>query len=413
MIGDSLRVAFFPDAYHEVDGVANTSRHFEAFALRRNLPFLTVIGGTGSGTVTIGNVQRVELPRGRFSFALDCKHEFDLAFLRHYDEVEARVREFNPDIVHITGPSDVGILGCFIAHRLRIPLAASWHTNLHQYAEQRFRRLISWLPRGIARRMAAAIGQASLACTLRYYHIPQILFAPNQELIELLEKGTGKPSFLMARGVDTELFDPRRRTRAGGPFVVGYVGRLTAEKNIRLLAEIESDLLAMTCNNFRFLIVGQGAEEPWLRAHLRNAQFTGVLRGQALAEAYANMDVFVFPSETDTYGNVVLEAQASGVPAIVSPIGGPRFLVRSKESGFVAYRSRDYATYIARMQQHSSELSRMRAAARAEACAASWDAVFSSVYSSYDLGMIAAGAAGKKIRPRQVRGMMPGSAPVV
>jgi glycosyltransferase involved in cell wall biosynthesis len=406
-------VAFFPDAYHEVDGVANTSRHFEAYALRQQLPFLTVIGSTRSRAERIGSVQRVELPRGRFSFPLDCKHDFDLAFLRHYHDVEARVREFNPDIVHITGPSDVGILGCFIAHRLKIPLAASWHTNLHQYAERRFRGLISWLPQGIARRLAAGIGQASLACVLRYYHIPQILFAPNQELIDLLERGTGKPSFLMARGVDTELFDPRRRTRNCGPFIVGYVGRLTTEKNIRLLADIERDLLAMTCTNFRFLIVGQGAEEPWLRTHMKTARFAGVLHGQALAEAYANMDVFAFPSETDTYGNVVLEAQASGVPAIVSASGGPRFLVRSKETGFVAHRSRDFATHIARLQQHPSELACMRAAARAQASAASWDAVFSSVYAGYELGMAAAVAAGKKIRPRLVRGMMPGRASVV
>src|SRR5262249_13598934 len=145
---------------------------------------------------------------------------------RHYNEVEASVRNFCPDIVHITGPSDVGILGCFIAHRLKIPLAASWHTNLHEYAEQRTRRLVSWLPRKIAAHLAGAAGRGSLACVLRYYHIPQILFAPNQELIKLVEQGTGKPCFLMGRGVDATLFDPRRRTRCSGPFVIGYVGRL-------------------------------------------------------------------------------------------------------------------------------------------------------------------------------------------
>src|SRR5262249_10594236 len=138
---DALRVAFFPDAYHEVDGVANTSRHFEAYAKRQDLPFLTVLGSTRMAVETDGSVQRLELQRGNFSFALDRKHDFDLAFLRHYEEVEAHVRAFSPDVVHVTGPSDVGILGCFIAHRLKIPLAASWHTNLHQYAEQRFQRL--------------------------------------------------------------------------------------------------------------------------------------------------------------------------------------------------------------------------------------------------------------------------------
>jgi glycosyltransferase involved in cell wall biosynthesis len=88
--------------------------------------------------------------------------------------------------------------------------------------------------------------------------------------------------------------------------------------------------------NFCFLIVGQGAEQAWLKAQMRQAEFPGVLSGESLARAYANMDVFVFPSRTDTYGNVVLEALASGVPAIVTDSGGPRFIVRSGETGFVA-----------------------------------------------------------------------------
>jgi phosphatidylinositol alpha 1,6-mannosyltransferase len=403
---DALRVAFFPDAYHEVDGVANTSRHFEAFALRRKLPFLTVLGGAKRKIESQDSVLRVELPRGKLSFPLDKRHDFDLAFLRHYDDVEALVQSFSPDIVHITGPSDVGILGCLIAHRLKIPLAASWHTNLHQYAEQRSRSLFWWLPGLIAERLAKGIGHGSLACVLRYYHIPQILFAPNMELIDLLERGTGKPCFLMARGVDTSLFDARWRTRSGGPFVIGYVGRLSVEKNIHFLADIEQALLAMGCRDFVFSIVGQGAEEKWLQRHVKHAQFAGVLQGEALAEAYANMDVFVFPSETDTYGNVVLEAQASGVPAIVTARGGPRFIIRSKESGFIANTRQEFASYIAQLQNHPGELARMRAAARTTAFAASWDNVFEYVYSGYERGILAASAAGKRVRPRTATSML-------
>jgi phosphatidylinositol alpha 1,6-mannosyltransferase len=410
MNDDILRVAFFPDSYHEVDGVANTSRQFEAFARRRGLPFLTVLGGTQSRVEPEGSVLRVELPRGRIAFPLDKKHDFDLAFLRHYRDIEPQVQAFKPDIVHITGPSDSGILGCLIAHRLKIPLAASWHTNLHQYAAQRSRAMISWMPNRIANWFATAIGRGSLACVLRYYHIPQILFAPNQELIDLLERGTGKPCFLMGRGVDTNLFDPRQRTRKGGPFVIGYVGRLTVEKNIRFLAEIEQALLAAQCANFSFLIVGQGAEETWLRSNMKHAHVTGVLRDQALAEAYANMDVFVFPSETDTYGNVVLEAQASGVPAIVTNSGGPRFIVRSGKTGFIANTREEFAAHISRLQSHPDELERMKVDCRMEALAASWDSVFDSVYSGYERGLLAASAAGKKVRMRSVSPVMSGAA---
>ena len=256
---EALRIAFFPDCYQEVDGVANTSRQYEAFAIRRGLPFLTVYGGDENREETVGSVRRIQRKRGRIAFPFDKKHDFDLNFLRHCDAVEKTVREFNPDIVHITGPNDVGILGTLIAHRLRLPLAASWHTNLHQYAQRRAESLLFWLPRRVAEFLGASIREASLRATLRYYHIAEILFAPNQELIRLLEKGTSKPCFLMQRGVDTVLFDPALRDRTDTTFVIGYVGRLTVEKNVRLLADLERELIRAGAVNFRFLIVGQGS----------------------------------------------------------------------------------------------------------------------------------------------------------
>ncbi len=153
--------------------------------------------------------------------------------------------------------------------------------------------------------------------------------------MELIEQGTGKPCHPMYRGVDTELFDPRRRDRTGDGFVIGFVGRLSVEKNISDLVEAEQYLIRSGLTNFRFLIVGQGDERAWLESSMQYVDFTGVLRGEDLARAYANMDVLAFPSQTDTYGNVVLEALASGVPAVVTNGGGPRFIVRSGETGFV------------------------------------------------------------------------------
>ena len=173
---------------------------------------------------------------------------------------------------------------------------------MHQYAEQRASALPFFLPGVLRERLGAAIRQGSLLATLRFYHIAQVLFAPNQELIDVIEKGTGKSCYPMHRGVDTELFNPRRRDRTDDTFVIGFVGRLTVEKNIRDLVELEPNLIRAGLMNFRFSIVGQGAEEPWLRSNMQKADFTGVLRGKALARAYANMDVFAFPSKTDTYG---------------------------------------------------------------------------------------------------------------
>src|SRR5262249_61847499 len=117
-----------------------------------------------------------EFPRGPIGFALDKKHTFDLVFWRHYSRVEAAVRDFDPDLIHITGPSDVGMMGALVSHRLRVPLAASWHTNLHQYAEQRGSSLLAWFPEAQKARMGAAIRRASLRALLRFYQIAQILY---------------------------------------------------------------------------------------------------------------------------------------------------------------------------------------------------------------------------------------------
>jgi len=218
-----------------------------------------------------------------------------------------------------------------------------------------------------------------------------VLFAPNPQLCQLLERKTRRPCHLMPRGVDADLFSPgkrrpgKRKRDAGDPeFVLGYVGRLSVEKNVALLAQVQQDLEKMGLMNFRFLVVGHGAEESWLRERLPRAEFTGVLKGEALAEAYANMDLFVFPSHTDTFGNVVLEALASGVPAIVTPDGGPCTIVKDGETGRIA-RDGEFAAAVAEVLGDGVKLARMREAARAYAFTASWDSVFEGLYAAFEI----------------------------
>jgi phosphatidylinositol alpha 1,6-mannosyltransferase len=378
------RVAYFPDSFHEVNGVAHTSRHFEAYARRHGLPFLCARAGGRPTTVTEnGTLTVLELRRGIFSVPLDKDLHLDPVFFRHLRVMDETVRRFRPDIVHITGPSDVGLMAAAVAILNRIPIAASWHTNVHEYAAKRSQWLFSPLPRGLARAAAAGIEEFFLRLTSLLYSWAEVNFAPNEGLCRLLERTTGRPCHLMQRGVDTELFSPEKRTEAGaGDFVLGYVGRLSVEKNVALLAQIQQELEARGLRNFRFRIVGQGLEETWLRERLPRAEFTGVLRGEALARAYAGMDVFVFPSHTDTFGNVVLEALASGVPAVVTRDGGPCSIVRDGETGCVA-EDAEFSGAIAGIISCPGRHARMRQAARAYALTASWDAVFDKVYEAY------------------------------
>jgi glycosyltransferase involved in cell wall biosynthesis len=379
------RVAYFPDSFHEVNGVAHTSRHFEAFAQRRNLPFLCVRAGDRTQAILEdGNVWTLELPRGFLSFALEKDLRFDPAFLRHIPLIGEVLERFKPDLLHITGPSEVGMLGAGLAHHLSLPLAASWHTNVHEYAARRS----EWLLRLLPPRQSAATGQTiedlAMAAAAKFYAVAQVLFAPNPELCRKLEQMTERPCFMMPRGVDANLFHPAKRNRAAGDRdqVLGFVGRLSVEKNIAGLVQVQNELQQMGHRSFRFLIVGHGGDEAWLRERLHRADFTGVLRGEELSTAYANMDLFVFPSHTDTFGNVVLEALASGVPAVVTPDGGPCTIVRDGETGRIVPDA-EFATAVAGILSDPPRHAAMRAAARAYALTASWDSVFEGVYAAY------------------------------
>lgn len=188
----------------------------------------------------------------------------------------------------------------------------------------------------------------------------------------------------MQRGVDAELFHPGKRTPGYRPFTIGYVGRLSPEKNVRFLAALEESLLQAGHSEFRFVIVGSGTEQEWLTENMRHAEFPGILKGENLARAYADMDVFAFPSHTDTFGNVILEALASGVPPVVTSGGGPKFLVNPGVNGFVSQNDGEFTDSIQLLMTNGRLLDSMRSAARAYACSIAWDTVFEKVYGAYE-----------------------------
>jgi glycosyltransferase involved in cell wall biosynthesis len=223
-----------------------------------------------------------------------------------------------------------------------------------------------------------------MAATARFYRMAQALYAPNPELCTLLERYTGRSCRLMPRGVDAVLFDPAKRQRnpEDREIILGFVGRMSVEKNVALLVRIQQELEQRGIRNFRYLIVGQGNLEAWLRERLPRAEFAGVLKGEPLAEAFARMDLFVFPSHTDTFGNVVLEALASGVPAIVTPSGGPPTIVRDGVTGRIVPDD-GFTDAIAGIIANPARHAQMRQAARTYALTASWDSVFEGVYAGY------------------------------
>src|SRR5580704_12035143 len=226
------RVAYFPDSFHEVNGVAHTSRNFVAYAERQGLPFLCVrAGGRAEAFEQTGELRTLELGRSRASVRMEKDLQFDALFWRHGGVIRRELERFRPNVIHITGPSELGMFGAYFAWEMGIPLAASWHTNLHEYAARR----MGWLTERMGGRGVAVehgVESGALWATSQFYRQAKVLFAPNEELCRMLEKTTGRPCYLMQRGVDTELFSPERRTRMAGDaaVVLGYVGRLSVEK---------------------------------------------------------------------------------------------------------------------------------------------------------------------------------------
>ena len=379
------RVAFFTDSFHEVNGVALTSRQFVQFAGQSRYPFFSVHAGPTTRHWKEDELETLEVAHSPFVLQLERDLRFDLLFYRHHSVLSQKLREFRPNLVHVTGPSHTGMLGAMLAYELKVPLVASWHTNLHEFASRRVEQQLSWVASPWRRSAVQWTESETLKWTLRFYRFAKLLFAPNPELFEMLAAATGRPSYLMKRGIDTDLFCPSRRTRKNNDeFVIGFVGRLSPEKHVRLFADMERSLRENGILNYRFLIVGDGSERSWLEEHLMHATLPGVLSGAALAEAYANMDVFVFPSETDTFGNVVLEAMASGVPVIVSKYGGPKFLVQPGQNGYVAGSFEEFVDAVMDLRSHPHLHAHMAQGARATALRHSWSAVFEQVYARYE-----------------------------
>jgi len=379
------RVAFFTDSFHEVNGVALTSREFVRFAHRRSLPIFSVHAGPRTLVTQEGSVTTFEFHRGLVKWRLEHDLAIDLLFLRYRSKLRAALAEFKPDLVHITGPSDAGILGAMLAYDLGVPLVASWHTNLHEFGAHRLTKVLPFLPQRARLSTASWFEALALDQCVRFYRLAKLIFAPNAELVEMLAQRTGRPAFLMSRGIDTELFSPAHRTRLDRDFVIGYVGRLSPEKNVRLLAEIEQSLIQAGMSKYRFLIVGYGSEHAWLSSVMERATLPGILRGEDLARAYASMDAFVFPSATDTFGNVVLEAMASGIPAIVTREGGPKYLIHPGENGRLASNAEEFARYILEWSSAPERLPERRLRARESAERFSWDAVWEDVYRRYEV----------------------------
>lgn len=281
------------------------------------------------------------------------------------------LRAFDPDVVHLASPFVLGWQGLAAADALRAPAVAVYQTDVVAYAQK------YGMPHA-----TALVGRH----TARLHRRATLTLAPSTASLEQLA-GLGVDRLRRwGRGVDTERFAPARRSDAWraaiapGDTVVGYVGRLAPEKQVEDLAALAG--LAGT----RLVIVGDGPARPALERALPGAVFTGHLAGDALAAAMASFDVFVHPGESETFGQTIQEALASGVPVVATGSGGPLDLVRSSVDGWL-YRPGDLRDLRARVTDLVGDDGKRRAfaaAARASVSDRSWGAVCRQLVEHYE-----------------------------
>ncbi|SFB78156.1 Glycosyltransferase involved in cell wall bisynthesis [Marinospirillum celere] len=232
-----------------------------------------------------------------------------------------------PDIFYIATEGPLGLDALRYARRRKIPVITGFHTNFDQYL-QHYR--LGWLKKPLQAYLKAFHKASHLTLTPSY-----------QQQQELIQQGFGEVD-LLGRGVDTQLFHPDRRSLsfrkelgvAEEDLLVGYVGRLAGEKNLPLLLK---SFAAIEKNHprARLLLVGEGPWETEISKHCPSAIQVGCQQGEALANFYANLDLFLFPSLTETYGNVVAEALASGLPVVAFDRAAARELIRNGQSGWL------------------------------------------------------------------------------
>lgn len=369
----AARIALFTGAYnHIADGVSRTLNrlvgHLEESGMDVRVFAPTVSRPQVSHVGTLVPVRSVAIP-GRPDYRLS----FGLS-----RQLRQRLDAFAPDLMHIATPDLLGRQALLYARKNSLPAVASYHTHFASYL-QYYRipvlepvvwKYLSW-----------------------FYAQCEHVYVPSESMMDVLrEQGMDDNLRLWARGVETDRFSPDARSltwrREAGieddEVVIGFVSRLVLEKGLRRMLDIFETLQKRGVKT-RVLIVGDGPARGELEKNLPAAVFTGYLEGTDLARAYASSDVFLFPSDTETFGNATLEAMASGLAVVCAEATGNRSLVTHGETGFRVPASdvNGFAVALQSLVEDPDLRARMGSAGHQRAQSYSWPRVLEDIRGYY------------------------------
>ncbi len=372
-----LHIGHFTDTYYDVNGVARTLQMQLDIAHKNGKQLKVITCAPREVTDNRPGVVNFE-PIGTFTMPeyeeLPLFYPPVLRMLQYaYDQ--------NFTHIHSATPGPIGLVALAISRILQIPIHGTYHTAFPQY--------VSMLTDD------AAMEDAMWRYMIWYYNQMDRVYVPSHATgEELIAKGLPREKVVFyQRGIDTDQFHPsyrngffKRYAAEHGELKFVYVGRISREKNIHVLSEAFR-LVAARQRNIRLVVVGDGPYRAEMERELAGlpVTFTGYLTGEDLSAAYASSDAFVFPSGTDTFGNVVLEAQASGLPVIVTDMGGPKENLIPGKTGFIVPEGDPaaMAEAILRMAEQPEMLEEMRKAARTYSESRNFEACFISQWEMY------------------------------
>ena len=369
--------AWFTDTLEDVNGVATTIRKMTAAGAAAGKELVVVASRS--------DLQLSDIPIKNFppigEFELPEYELQKLSFPPILQMLDYVQRERFTEII-ISTPGPVGLTALLAAKMLNLQTSGIYHTDFPQYirilTEDSFLESVAW------------------GYMHWFYGQLDTVFVNSEEYKQSWIKRGFDPSKLkiLPRGLDTELFHPGRRDSAffekfgasNGELRLLYVGRISREKDLDLLADAYRRLRKEGLP-VRLFVVGHGPYSEALAKSLPDAFFTGYLRGTELATAYASADIFVFPSTTDTFGNVILEAQASGLPVVVSDSGGPKELVAHKANGLItrSHNVEDFTDAIRALVTDQTLRERMANSARDSVTDRSWPRAFAKFWAATEV----------------------------
>ncbi|HKP03373.1 MAG TPA: glycosyltransferase [Chthoniobacterales bacterium] len=369
--------AWFTDTLDDVNGVATTIRKMTAAGKAAGEKLIVV---TSRRDLQVDNIPIKNFrPIGEFELP---EYELQrLSFPPIMQILDYVQREQFSEII-ISTPGPMGLTGLLAAKMLNLQTSGIYHTDIPEYVriltDDRFLESLAW----------------SYMHWL-YGQLDTVFVNSEQYRKCWIDRGFAPEKLkILPRGLDTDLFNPTRRDPLflQGPGVNGsevrllYVGRVSKEKDLDVLVAAYHKVRE-TGLPVRLFVVGHGPYAEALAEALPDAVFLGYLKGEALAKAYASADVFVFPSTTDTFGNVIIEAQASGLPVIVSDLGGPKELVEDGASGIItkAHDANDFAKAISRLAGDAKLRARMGEKARRSVIDRSWPGAFRKFWQATNL----------------------------